>query len=518
MSVLNIIIGSVLLIAGLLIGWIVNSFFGQKSLSNARKLSEQILQDAEDDAQNFKQEKIIEADEEIFEKKHKLEEEFRLQKKSLKNEEANLTNRENNLDRKADLIAKKERYIIVQQKDIQTRENQLSIRQKKLDELFDEHNRKLEVISGLTRDEAKRILMNNLLEAAKREASAQVFRIMEDAQIEAKTKAKEVIISAIQQTATDHAIESTVSIVSLPSDDMKGRIIGREGRNIRAFEIVTGIDVIVDDTPDAVILSGYDPYRRELARITMEKLVTDGRIHPGRIEETYEKINQEMNEYFIELGEQAALETGVHGLHPDLIKVLGKLRYRTSYGQNVLQHSKEVAIIVGIMAAELGLDESLAKRAGLLHDIGRGVERRAEGNHAAIGYDFAKKYGEQAIVLNAIAGHHGDVKANSPITVLVQVANDISKARPGARRDVIENFINRMQQIEEIAQTFDGVNNCYAIQAGKEARVIVDYEKVDDASSHQLANDIAKKIQSDIDYPGQIKVMVIREFRSVDFA
>ncbi|MBN2426094.1 MAG: ribonuclease Y [Calditrichaceae bacterium] len=503
---------------GAVLSWLINTFIGRNSLNSAKIKSEQLLQDAKDEAENLKRDKLIEAEELIYENRQKLEEEFQSKKKSLQKLESELLVKENNIDRKADLISKKEKQINMQEKDVKNKEQQLNIRNEKLNQLIDEQNKKLEAISGLTREEAKNILMDNLIDSAKKEAAGQVYKILDDAKRDAQVKAKEVVITAIQQTATDHAVESTVSIVSLPNDDMKGRIIGREGRNIRAFETVTGIDVIVDDTPEAVILSGYDPYRRELARITMEKLVSDGRIHPGRIEETYEKTTKEMDEYFSELGNQAILETGIHSLHPELIKVLGKLRYRTSYGQNVLQHSKEVAIISGIMAAEMGLDESLAKRAGLLHDIGRGIESRGEGSHTQIGYDFAKRYGEHPIVLNAIQGHHGEVEAISPISVLVQVANDISKSRPGARREVIEKYISRMTRMENIAKEFEGVYNAYAIQAGKEVRVIIDHEKVDDASSHQLASDIALRIQKELDYPGQVKIVVIREFRSIDFA
>jgi ribonuclease Y len=518
MSTFGIIIGIGILVAGTLAGWILNSMFGNRSYRSAKTDADRILKDAKDEAENLKNEKLIELEDEIFQQKQKLEDEFRAKNQSLKGMEGQLATKENNIDRKADLISKKERDIFLQEREIRTREHQLNLRQEKLDRLLDEENQRLETISGLTREEAKKILIDNLIETAKKEAAEEEYRIIEEAKKDAELNAKNIIIAAMQQTATDHAVESTVSIVTLPSDDMKGRIIGREGRNIRAFEIATNIDVIVDDTPEAVILSGYDPYRRELARITMEKLVTDGRIHPGRIEETYEKTKQEMHEFFNELGEQAILEAGIHGLHTDVINALGKLRYRTTFGQNVLQHSKEVAIIAGIMASELGLDESIAKRAGLLHDIGKAIERVAEGDHTHAGYDFVKKYGEHPIVLNAILGHHGGIEPISPISIIVQIANDISRSRPGARREVIENFVSRMQNVEEIAQAFDGVKGAYAIQAGKEVRVIIDHEKIDDASSFQLANEIAKKIQSDIDYPGQVKVVVIREFRSVDFA
>ncbi len=515
---MKVLLIPVFLVIGMVIGWLLNSFLGRQSLKKARAAADQMITDAQDEIENAKKEKLIEAEEEIYEKKQRLEEEYRNRKKTLKHLESDQLIRENNIDRKADLISKKEKEIDIQRHELKNREIQLSLRQEKLEKMLDEENKRLETISGLTREEAKKVLMENMIETAKKEASTQIYKIMDEAQREAMNKAKDIIISAMEQTATDHAIESTVSVVTLPSDDMKGRIIGREGRNIRAFEIVTGIDVIVDDTPEAVILSGYDPYRRELARITMEKLVNDGRIHPGRIEETYEKTREEMEEYFMELGEQALLETGVHGMHPDIIRMIGKMRFRTSYGQNVLQHSKEVALIAGIMAAELGLDEQLAKRAGILHDIGRAVERRSEGSHAQIGYEFVKKYGEHPLVLNAILGHHGEVEPISPVTVIMQIANEISRARPGARRDVIENFIQRMRKMEVIAESFDGVKSAYAIQAGKEVRVIVDHEKIDDVTNYQLASDIAAKIQKEIEYPGQIKVIVIREFRSVDYA
>jgi len=516
---LNAIIYSFAFLAGgFIAGWLVSSFFNRKTLFSARKEAERILQDARDEADNEKKDKLIELEEESFQRKQKLEEEFQNRKNSLKRLESELMHRENNIDRKADLIAKKEKDILGQQKEIRHREMQLNLRQEKLNRLLNEENQRLESISGLTRSAARKILMDNMLDEAKKEAAGQVLKIAEKAKKEAQSEARNVIINAMEQAAIDHAIESTVSIVSLPSDDMKGRIIGREGRNIRAFEIVTSIDVIVDDTPEAVILSGYDPLRREVARITMEKLVKDGRIHPGRIEETYEKTLKEMGEYFSELGEQALLETGVHALHPDVIKALGKLRFRTSYGQNVLQHSKEVAVITGIMAAELNLDESLAKRAGLLHEIGRAVERRSEGNHCQVGYDFAKRFGENPIVLNAILGQCNEIEAISPITILVQIANNISRSRPGARREVVDKFLKRMQSFEEVARSFEGVKEAYAIQAGKEVRVIIDYEKADDAMSYQLAKDIAKKIQEEIEYPGQVKVTAIREFRAIDLA
>jgi len=518
MSVVAVIIGIVLLVGGGLLGWIINSNVGKNSLSAAKKESQDLLELSKSEAENLKKEKLLEADEDIFQKRQQMDDEFKSRKKSLEQFEVNLTNRENNLDRKADLIEKKEREIFLRQKDQNQRDVQLNAQRKKLEGLLEEQNKKLEHISGLTREKAKEILMENLLEEAKEESSTMIYRIMEEAKKEAESQSKNIVISAIQQTATTFAIESTVSSVSLPSDDMKGRIIGREGRNIRAFEVVTGTDVIVDDTPDTIILSCFDPYRRELARITMEKLVNDGRIHPGRIEETYDKTKKDMDQYFVELGEQALLETGVHIMNFDITLMIGKLRFRTSFGQNVLQHSKEVAHIAGIIAAELDLDEAMAKRAGLLHDIGKAVERSSEGSHTKLGYEFAKKHGEHTVVQNAIAGHHGAVELISPIGVVVQVANEISSVRPGARREVVQNFINRMESLEEIAQSFDGVRSSYVIQTGKEVRVIVDHEKIDDANIHQLATDIALKIQKEVEYPGQVKVTTIREFRAFDFA
>jgi len=505
-------------LGGILIGWVLNDFAGTKSRKAAKKQIADLIEEAKLQATEIKNEKLIETDDEIYEKRLKLEDEIRTQKNALKQYESSLNEKENEIDRKADLISKKERDIFIQQREIQNKDLQIGKKQEKLNKMLEDENLRLEQISGYTTDQAKQVLFDNLIDGVKKEAENLSHQIIEKSKQEAFQKAKNIVLSAIQQTAVDHALESTVSIVSLPSDDMKGRIIGREGRNIRSFEVVTGIDVIVDDTPQAVILSGYDPLRREAARLTMEKLVNDGRIHPGRIEETHEKTLQEMENYFNDLGEQALLETGVHAMHPELTKTLGKLRFRTSYGQNILQHSKEVAVLAGMMAAELGLDQVLAKRAGLLHDIGMGIDRHTDGNHAELGYDFAKKYGETPIILNAILTHHGEGKQISPISVLVEVANEISSSRPGARRDVVDKFIQRMENIENIAQSFEGVEKVYAIQAGKEVRIIINHSNISDSGVHQLAGDIARKIQTGVDYPGQIKVTIIREFRAVDFA
>jgi ribonuclease Y len=512
---ITVVITAIIFLA---IGWVLNSSVGKKSLKRARLKENEIIENANIEAENIKKEKQLESNEEFYNLKQNLEEEFRSRKKSLQKEELRLNEKDTNIDRKSDFIAKKEQELNLLEKDLKNKEEQNVQRQEKLKSAIEEQNQMLEKIAGLTATEAKKVLMDNLIEEAKRNAAKTIKNIAEEAKIEANNQSKNIIITAMQQSGVDMAIESTVSTVVLPSDDMKGRIIGREGRNIRAFEIVTGVDVIVDDTPGSIILSAFDPMRREIARIVMEKLVADGRIHPGRIEDMFEKVKSEMDEYMRELGGQALLECGAHGVHQELAYLLGKLRFRTSFGQNVLQHSKEVAVISGIAAAELGLDINLATRAGVLHDIGRATEKSTDTNHAEIGADIAKKFNENEVVQNAIAAHHSTVEPNSPIAVIVQIANELSKARPGARREAVENFINRMRQMEAIAESFDGVHHSFAIQAGKEVRIIVSHEKVDDLTLHQLAQDIAKKIEEEIEYPGQIKIVVIREFRGVDYA
>lgn len=505
-------------IIGLLIGWFANSFVGKKSLASLKQRAKEYLDNAQAESENLKKEKLLEANEEFYNLKQKLEDEFRQKKQSLQRTEQGLNDRETNIDRKADFISKREKELDQIESDLKTHEQNLEQKNEKLTRLIGEQNQMLEKISGLTSEEAKQVLMDNLIEDAKQAAAKWITQVTEEAKKEAVKQSQNVIITAIQQSGINMAIESTVAVVSLPADDMKGRIIGREGRNIRAFEVTTGVDVIVDDTPGSIILSGFDPMRREIARIVMEKLVADGRIHPGRIEDMYEKVKSEMDEYLQELGEQALLDCGIHGIHPEMAYLLGKLRFRITYGQNVLQHSKEVAIIAGIMASELGLDVNLAKRAGILHDIGRSMERTSDASHAQIGFDIAKKYNENQIVMNAIAAHHGEVEHSSPLSVLVQTANEISISRPGARREAIEKFVQRLYDMEGIAKSFDGVEQAFAIQAGKEVRVIVSHEKVDDIRLVQLANDIANKIEQEMEYPGQIKVVVVREYRGIEFA
>lgn len=499
-------------------GWLSSKKIGQGKIANAEKLAEKIISEAEKSAESIKKEKLLEVKDEWIKLKQNFESETKSRRTELMRLEKQMTNREINMDRKVDLLNKKEKELLKLDKRLHEKENQLINRNKELERLINEQNARLEKISGISNEEAKRILMDNLIDKAKQEASQLIKEIKDEAKQTANKEAKEIVIQAIQRTAADHSVETTVSVVNLPNDDMKGRIIGREGRNIRAFETATGIEVIVDDTPEAVILSGFDPYRREIARIALEKLITDGRIHPARIEEIAEKSKTEMEEKIIEIGEQALMDTGVHGIHPELVKLLGKLNYRTSYGQNVLQHSIEVSFITGLMAAELGIDANLAKRAGLLHDIGKALDRTTEGTHTEIGVEIAKKYKEPDIVLNAIACHHEDVEPISPIGILVQAADAVSGSRPGARRETLEGYVKRLQKLEDLAKSFHGVVKTYAIQAGREIRVMVEHEKIDDAMADQLASDIAQKIQEQMEYPGQIKVNVIREYRAIDYA
>ncbi len=518
MALIDVLILLVVAVLFFGIGWFVNASAGKKNLTTARKKAELILQDAAAEGENQKKEKLLEASEEIYQQKQKLEEEFRSKKNSLKAYENDLNNKENDLDRKADLISKKERELFLKERELKNQENNLNIRQSKLEESIEEANKKLETISGLSRDEAKQMLMDNLLDEAKRDITHNMYQMVQEAHDSAKQQAQRIITTSIEQIASNHTIESTVTTVKLPSDDMKGRIIGKEGRNIRAFEVVTGVDVIVDDTPQAVLLSAFDPARREIARITMERLVSDGRIHPGRIEETYEKVLQEMDDHYEEVGEQTLHELGIHGLNPEIVQTLGKLKYRTSYGQNILEHCQEVAEIAGKIAVELGLDSYMAKRAGMMHKIGMAIEKASESDYSKVGHEFLKKHGEATPVLNAVLAFTNHAEANTPIAVVVRIAEEISRSRPGARRDVIENYVKRLSNLEDIADSFEGVKSAYAIQAGKEIRIIIDHDKADDAQSHMLSSEIAKKIRSNVDHAGQIKVHVIREFRAIDYA
>jgi ribonuclease Y len=501
-----------------LVTYLILRAAGGDKIAKAKDVAKTIIADAKKEAEIKKKEALLEAKDEVYKSKVNLERDIQSKRNELSRLEKRLIDKESNLDRKADVINKKEREIGNLEKNLDHREKGINVRERELEGLLVEQNKQLEKIAGMTSEEARKLLMENLIGQAKIDAAAMVKEIREKAEREAEKEAKEIITQAIYRCAADHTVESTVSVVSLPNDEMKGRIIGREGRNIRSFETATGIDVIVDDTPEAVILSGYDPIRREIARMALERLVSDGRIHPARIEEVIEKCTQEMDLMIREAGEQVCFELGIHDLHSDIINLLGKLKYRTSYGQNVLQHCKEVALLCGVMAAELGLDAQMAKRSGLLHDIGKAIDRETEGTHTQIGGAFLGKYNENKAVINACMSHHGDVPMETPYAVIVQSADAVSGARPGARREPLEAYIKRLQKLEELADSFKGVSKAYAIQAGREVRVIVEAGEIDDLKSTILAQDLAKKIQTEMEYPGQIKVTVIRETRAVDYA
>jgi len=500
------------------LGWMFNSKVGKKSIASAEERAKSIVADAQKESNNIKREKLLEVKDEWYKKKVEFDTEVNQKRQKIGNLEKQLTVREENIEKKFDLVIKKERENKQCEKELQELKKNLDLRVVEIQRLESEQNTKLEKISGLTAEEAKKMLMENMVNLAKVDVAHVVKEIHDQAKSEAKKDAQKIIVQAIQRTAADHSIETTVSVVQIQNDEMKGRIIGKEGRNIRAFEAATGVDVIVDDTPEAVILSSFDQFRREVARVSLERLISDGRIHPARIEEVVEKVRIELEEEMVKEGENTILQLGLHNMHTELIKHIGKMRYRSSYGQNLLQHSVEVAYLTGIMAAEVGLDVTMAKRAGLLHDIGKTVDKNIEGPHALLGYDLTKKYKEHPIVVNAVGSHHEDIEMEHPIAPLVQAADAISGARPGARREPLEGYVKRLETLEALAKSFEGVAKTYAIQAGREVRVVVEHDKIDDIVADKLAHDIAAKIENEMEYPGQIKVTVIREVRKISYA
>lgn len=511
MDAFTVIIVIVGILFGLGAGYFFRKYLAEAKIKSAEEEAAKILLEANEKARSLKKEKILEAKEEVFKLKNEFDREAKERRSEVQRLERRLLQKEENLDKKTSLLEKKEDEIKKQEQEI------IQI-QEKLENLHKQQLVMLEKISGMSSDEAKDILLSRVRDEIQHEIAQMIKDVESQAKEEAEKRAREIVTQAIQRCAADHVSESTVSVVNLPNDEMKGRIIGREGRNIRTLETLTGIDLIIDDTPEAVILSGFDPIRREVARIALEKLIIDGRIHPARIEEMVEKARHEVDVQIREEGEQAAFEVSVHGLHPELVRMLGRLKFRTSYGQNVLKHSVEVAHLAGIMAAELSLDVKMAKRAGLLHDIGKALDHETEGPHVVNGAELAKKYRESPEIVNAIAAHHGDIEPQTLVAVLIQAADAVSAARPGARRETLEAYIKRLEKLEDIADSFDGVEKSYAIQAGREIRIMVKPDKIDDLTAAQIARDIVKKIELELEYPGQIKVTVIRETRAVEYA
>ncbi|MCI8353334.1 MAG: ribonuclease Y [Clostridia bacterium] len=493
------------------VGVLIRKRIAESKIKGAETEAKKILELANKEAENIKKEEIFKAKEQIMQERQDLEQEIRERRGEVQKQESRIMQKEENLDRKEETLEHKER-------DFDRRDKEMQDREQELNELIGKQLEELQKISGLSIEEAKKILLDETEKTIKSETAAIIREEEQKAKEESGKRARELLTYAVQKCAADHTSETTVSIVNLPNDDMKGRIIGREGRNIKALETLTGIDLIIDDTPEAVILSGFDPLRREVAKIALEKLIEDGRIHPAKIEEMVEKAKEEVEATIKAEGERATLEAGVIGLHPDLVKLIGKLKYRTSYGQNVLNHSIEVANLARIMADELGLDAKRARRAGLLHDIGKALDHDMEGTHVEIGVDVLKKYKENPLVINAVEAHHGDVEPQTLEAVLVQAADAISASRPGARKETLEAYIKRLEQLEEIADSFEGVDKSFAIQAGREVRIIVKPEKVSDAEMTIMARDIAKRVEDEMDYPGQIKVNVIRESRAITYA
>ncbi len=511
-----------LILSGILVGALLGGLIVKKSLEarikSTTNAAQKIIDDATKEAETLKKEATLQAKDQLYQMKLEFERETKDTRKELQQSERRLLQKEDNLDKKSELIDRRETNLARKEKGLLQQENELSEQKETLNKIIQEQRTQLERVAGISSTEAKEMLIKSMEAEARHDAAKLIKRIEADAREGAAKKVRGILSLAIKRYAGDYVAEKAISVVTLPNEEMKGRIIGREGRNIRAIEAATGVDLIIDDTPEAVILSGFNPIRREVARLALERLISDGRIHPARIEEIVEKVNQEVESAIREAGEQAAFDVGGHGIHPELIKLLGKLKYRTSYGQNVLQHSLEVSFLCGIMAAELGMNEKRAKRAGLLHDIGKAVDHEVEGPHATIGAELAKKHGESAKVIHAIAAHHEDVEPESVLAVLVQAADTLSGARPGARKELMETYVKRLADLEQIANSHRGVNKSYAIQAGRELRIIVENDKISDEESVMLSRDIAKQIETDLSYPGQIKVTVIRETRAVEYA
>lgn len=498
-------------LAGLFLGWLIRWLYARFQLSSSEQKAERVIQEALKEAEAKKKEALLEIKDRQIRERNQLERETRERRIELQRMERRLVQKEENLEKRQESLEAQERSLANRDKALAERERALSQEQEKW-------TKELERISGLSAEEAKRLLIQSLENEALREAQVKINLIEQEAQLTAERKARDIIVATIQRIATDVSSEITVSTVSLPNDEMKGRIIGREGRNIRTLETLTGVDVIIDDTPEAVVISCFDPIRKEIARVALERLISDGRIHPARIEEIVQKVTKEVSQTIYEEGEKVLFELGIHNMTPEGIRALGRLRYRTSYGQNVLDHSKEVALIAGALAAELGADTEICKRAALLHDIGKGVEANGEGNHAELGMELARRIGEDSRVVNAIGAHHNDVEPASLEAVVVQIADAISASRPGARRETLDNYLKRLENLERIADSFPGVEKAYAIQAGREVRIMVNNDEVDDEGAKNLAKSIAKKIESELKYPGRIKVTIIRETRIVEYA
>ena len=511
----TVIIAVVAALVAFVAAWFISTGYNKKvtegKIGSAEERARKIIDEALKTAEETKREKLLEVKEEALKTRNDLEKEVKDRRNEVQRTERRIQQKEENVEKRSEAIERKEQ-------SLNAREEALGKKSEEVAKLNEQRIQELEKISGLTSEQAKEYLLKIVEDDVKHESAVMIKNMEAEAKEEADKRAKEIVVNAIQRCSADHVSETTISVVQLPNDEMKGRIIGREGRNIRTLETMTGVDLIIDDTPEAVVISGFDPIRREVARIALEKLIVDGRIHPARIEEMVEKAQKEVAAKIKEEGENAAIEAGVHGLHPEVIKILGRMKFRTSYGQNCLKHSVEVAQLCGLLASELGLDVRVAKRAGLLHDIGKAVDHELEGSHIQLGVDICKKYKESQIVINAVEAHHGDVEPQSLIAVLVQAADTISSARPGARRETLETYTSRLKELEDITNSFKGVDHSFAIQAGREVRVMVVPEQVSDADMVLMARDIAKKIEDEMEYPGQIKVNIIRESRATEYA